>query len=163
MILGYSGRGKIFRDDFVASGHNPFVIDRNPYVVEYLNQKNIASSYGDITNPNFFDELDLDGIQIVVSGSRHFADNLIILDAIKKRAYQILFIVGANKNQEALALYERGADYVALSLDLGSLHSSELLEQINTDISQLEQLRAAHIKSIKNRHAELLLEELKKK
>ncbi len=87
------------------------IIDFDPDVVHYLRRRGWVSVYGDISDPDVFEPFQLSEVQLVISTSPIFEDNLTIVKTFQSRR-QVMVIVRADNDQEARHLYRVGADYV---------------------------------------------------
>ena len=81
------------------------------------------------------------------------ADNLLLIRMARKENKKVAIFVTANQIQEALELYDAGADYVVLPHFLGGEHISLLIEDFTKDIKKVIEHKVKHIKELKERHA----------
>ena len=64
-----------------------------------------------------------------------------------------MVFVTAYKVEDALELYDLGADYVILPHFLGGEHASILIEKVGDDMDQLIKHKLTHIEELKNRQS----------
>lgn len=108
----------------------PFlVLDFNPEVIEKLMQLKIYSLYGDISDPEILEFLNLEKAKLLISTAPSLEDTLILLSELKKRQSQAIVIVRAVSVEDAKLLYKKGADFVILP----ELVTGEVVTQILSD------------------------------
>ncbi len=90
------------------------VIDFDPVVIDNLRRKGIKCLFSDITDPHVLEHVNINDAQVVISTSPNLKDNLDLIRRIKRKGYDIKIIVRAETKEEALELYDEGADYVLL-------------------------------------------------
>ena len=78
-------------------------------------------------------------------------DNLLLIRKLKDVNKKAIVMVTASQVDEALKLYDHGADYVILPHFLGGEHVSLLLEDFTTDINKLLATKIGHIRELKRR------------
>ena len=127
------------------------VIDFNPDVVRRLNKEGIQTLYGDIGDPDILERLNLEDVEIVVSTIPDPADNEFLIKRLKSVNKRAVTFVTANKVEDALALYEKGADYVILPHFLGGSHVSVILQNIDHNIAKLIKTKLSHIEELRER------------
>ncbi len=108
-------------------GENVLVLDFNPEVVEQLKNNFVFCLYGDISDPEVAERLNLKQAKLVVSTVRDLNDNLALLDAVEKAQSKAVVIISAADSAEAIKLYERGAHHVSLPLTLEGTSISRLI------------------------------------
>lgn len=93
----------------------PFlVVDIDPKVVHQLSSERINVLYGDISDPEILDFLDLEKAKLIISTAESDEDNLILLSELKSRKAKATAIIRAATTEEAENLYKAGASYVLL-------------------------------------------------
>ena len=129
---------------------NPYVlIDLNPDTVKKLIERRIPCIYGDTTDPDILETVNIEQAKIVISVISHFEDNEFLLNYLKKVNPKAISIVEGETATEAVELYRLGADYVVIPRFLGGHHASLVLE----DITRKGIKDVIHIK---NKHLEFL-------
>lgn len=99
--------------DFLESEKVPqLVLDFNPHQVETLEKRKIPVIYGDMSDPDMLDKLNLKEAKMVISTVGNFEDNKLLLEDIKMRELDIPVIVRADSLERVEDLYQAGADYV---------------------------------------------------
>jgi len=125
----------------LESLHKRFlVVDFNPDMVAKLHRRGLHAIYGDITDPDIQNLAQLDTARVIVSTIPSVQDSIMLLARVKAGNPGARLIVTAETEDEALTLYERGADYVLLPHFVGGLQIARLLEEDKT-LKSLEKLR----------------------
>jgi len=144
---GYSIFHKLkqMRKDFV-------VIDLNPDIIHRLIRKHVPCIYGDIGDPEVLQKLKLHQVNLVISTIHSHLDNVALLKRLKKDHSHARVIVTSFNPEDALELYESGADYVIIPHYLGGDHVSLMLEEFTTDIDRLILRKLDHIEELRSRN-----------
>ncbi|MBW2992154.1 NAD-binding protein, partial [Candidatus Woesearchaeota archaeon] len=127
------------------------IIDYNPEVIRDLIKSRRSCIYGDVGDTEIWERIDLSKISLVVSTVPEFKDSLLIIKKVKEKNKKAVIYVSANEIDEALTLYDQGADYVILAHFLGGEHASLLIEDYMTDVNKVLKNKLAHIEELKKR------------
>ncbi|MBR9692557.1 hypothetical protein GOV07_01355 [Candidatus Woesearchaeota archaeon] len=151
VLIGYDRTGySIFRSlrrlkkDFV-------VVDFDPDVIRHLLDRNVPCIYGDIGDPEVMEKLRLHQVNMVISTVPNHHQTLALLNMLKKEHSHARVIVTSYQADEALDLYDAGADYVIIPHFLGGEHVSYMLEDISTNLDKLITTKLDHIEELKTR------------
>jgi len=128
------------------------VVDFNPEIIKSLMKQKIPCLYGDLANPVILDRLNFKKAKMVISTIQGQYVNKILIKAAKKENKDITIFLTANQINEALELYDLGADYVVLPHFLGGEHISLLIEDFAEDFNKVIKHKINHIKELKERH-----------
>jgi len=90
------------------------VVDEHPGVITHLQKNKIDCMYGDISDIDFLEELNVNTSKMVISTIKNFDENIILLRMLKEKNHNLIIVLVANQIHEAIQLYEQGADYVIL-------------------------------------------------
>jgi Kef-type K+ transport system membrane component KefB/Trk K+ transport system NAD-binding subunit len=135
------------------------VVDHNPEVIKRLLRKDIECVFGDIEDLEFLQEMGLAEADMVVSTIPNLAANLYLIEQTRESAGgKTLIVLTAEQVDEALELYDAGADYVILPHLLGGEQAARLLEGAGADTSHMKGLiehRRQHITQLKAQRREL--------
>jgi Trk K+ transport system NAD-binding subunit len=151
ILIGYDRIGYSIRNSIDKINKKMIIIDFNPDIIRKLIKEKIPCIYGDIADPEILDRINLKDVEIVISTAVEKQDNLMLLERIKKVNRRASVFVTANRIEEALDLYDAGADYVILPHFLGGDHVSVLLEDVTSDITKLIKTKIDHIEELKRR------------
>ncbi|MBI2130021.1 cation:proton antiporter [Candidatus Woesearchaeota archaeon] len=78
-------------------------------------------------------------------------DNLLIIRKARESNEKAIIFVTANNVDDALELYDAGADYVILPHFLGGEHVSLLIEKFSADLRSIFEIKMRHIEELKER------------
>ncbi len=135
--------------------HIPIVIiDQNPEKIAPLVAKKINCICGDVTNEEIIHSMNIDKARLVVSTIPRFDVTMRLLTKVKSINPKLKFYARANTNEQALKLYEMGADLVILPK---VLESNFLLEKIsifndevdNNKVENASFIRGAYVSYLK--------------
>ncbi|MFH1642541.1 MAG: cation:proton antiporter [Nanoarchaeota archaeon] len=127
------------------------VVDFNPELIKYLIRKKIPCIYGDLGDIELIERLPLKTAKMVISTVPDIVDNLLLIKKVKHVNKDAILYVTANQVEEALSLYDEGADYVILPHFLGGDHLSILIEDFTGDVNKIIELKLKHIKELHQR------------
>jgi Kef-type K+ transport system membrane component KefB/Trk K+ transport system NAD-binding subunit len=135
-------------------GENLIVVDFSPDVIDKLQKEGIPSLYGDMTDPEVYEQLNLKEAKIVVSTIRDIDDNLALLDIMNQAGSKAAVIISAADNAEALKLYEKGAHHVSLPTDLEGASISNLVTDNGNHLRSLMADKKEKLEQVKKIHQE---------
>jgi len=127
------------------------VLDFNPEIVKDMEKKHIPCIYGDIGDQEILDSINLKDAKMVVSTIPTINDNLLLIHKTRRVNNKAIIFVTAMDSDEALELYDNGADYVIIPHFLGGEHASLMLETFSTDVNKIINTKLNHIKELKER------------
>ncbi|MBI4439565.1 cation:proton antiporter [Candidatus Woesearchaeota archaeon] len=151
IVCGYNRIGFSIGNTLKRLKKKMLVIDYNPDVIRKLKEEKVPCIFGDIGNNEIMERVDLKHARIVISTVPTLNDNEMIIEKAKKENPKISIILTANQIDEALTLYEKGADYVILPHFLGGKHISMMIEDYHRDLKSILKLKVAHIDELKER------------
>lgn len=147
LIIGCDRMGKIILKDFLATHRDDVVVlDYNPEVIALLKEKKISCIYGDIESPDILESIDVNKLTRVICTAPNLTDARLILKRIRAENPSAKVILTAQTNEEALDLYDQGADYVMLP----RFTAGEVVANIiKKDDSSLKDVKKNQIERIK--------------
>jgi len=125
------------------------VIDYNPKVILDLTKKGVDCVYGDASDKELIEDLKLDKAKLVISTIPELDANTLIKYRLNEANSKAIFIATADYLNEAVDLYENGADYVIIPHLLGGEYASKMLEQNKTNPEKYKKEREGHISQLK--------------
>ncbi|MBD3310083.1 hypothetical protein GF351_02595 [Candidatus Woesearchaeota archaeon] len=153
ILVGYNRIGYSIYNKLKKLRKKSLVVDFNPEVIKELIKKKIPCLYGDIGDREILERLDFRDVEMVISTVPEKIDNLRLLKLVKEVNKKALVVVTANHVEDALDLYDEGADYVVLPHFLGGEHVSLLIEETSADLNRMIEKKLSHIKELKKRKA----------
>lgn len=124
------------------------VVDFNPNVISVLSKSRIPSMYGDAYDTDFLEELQLDKLKIAVSTIPDFDTNVVLIKSIRSVNPNAVIIARAHQIEEALELYNKGADYVLTPHFLGGEYVAKMISNFDTDKKDYETEKKKHLKML---------------
>ncbi len=108
------------------------VLDFNPHQVELLHSQEIPVIYGDASDPEILDLLNLEEAKMIISTAPDLESSKTLLEDLKLRSINIPVIVRAETIKEAQSLYKKGADLCILpEVMAGDLLLDTIKEHLN--------------------------------
>ncbi|MBI2208477.1 cation:proton antiporter [Candidatus Woesearchaeota archaeon] len=129
------------------------VVDFNPETIKSLIKEKVPALYGDIGDIEILERLGFKRARMVISTIPTKIDNKLLIMTAKKENKKIIVFVTASQINEALELYDAGADYVVLPHFLGGEHLSLLIEDFTSNINRIIEHKIRHIKELRERHS----------
>lgn len=124
----------------------PFVVvDHNPEITRELNDLDIPTICGDITDPHIQGVANVPGAKLIVSTIPNLHDNIALVSMIKTHNAKARIIVTADDEEEAIILYGKEIDYALLPHFIGGVHLAKILKD-NNRYSSLKILKKEHLK-----------------
>ena len=124
------------------------IIDYDPEIIKYLQERKINSIYGDASDIELLDEIVHDNIKMIISVSKDIQVNTILINKFKYINETCIIIVTANTIQDAIKLYEIWATYVIIPHFVWWLHISNLIEKHEFNIKEFSKHKDIHLKRI---------------
>ncbi|MCK4522128.1 MAG: cation:proton antiporter, partial [Nanoarchaeota archaeon] len=124
ILCGYNRIGYSILKTLKGMRKNILVVDFNPEVIKDLINKKVPCLYGDVGDIETTDRLDLKKAEMVISTVPDIHNNLMIIKKTREQNNKAKIFVTTNEIEEALNLYDAGADYVILPHFLGGEHAS---------------------------------------
>jgi len=153
IVIGYNRIGYSVVDKLKKLRKKILVVDFNPEAIRALIAQKIPCIYGDISDLEIIERLELKGVKTIISTVSDLADNKLLITKLKHENNKAVAIVTALDVPEALELYDAGADYVILPHFIGGEHVSLLLEDFSKNIKNLLKTKTAHIDELQRRHS----------
>ncbi|MEA3255357.1 MAG: cation:proton antiporter [Candidatus Altiarchaeota archaeon] len=133
------------------------VVDYDPDVIKQLMEQRIPCIYGDMGDAEILEKIGLGNARIVVSTIPDQGANLLLIYETKKRNPETLIFITANYLDQALELYNAGADYVILPKMISGDRISSLVKTCIEDKGKIKKVRKDHIFKLEDVEREELL------
>lgn len=127
------------------------VVDYNPEVIFRMVKEGYHCIYGEVTDEEIIERMNLKGITMLISTVPMLEDNLFLLRKAREANKRAKVLVTANTIEEAFELYDKGADYVILPHFLGGEHASNLIDQFRSKKIKLHEEKKKHLEVLKDR------------
>jgi Trk K+ transport system NAD-binding subunit len=146
LLFGYNRTGYDVLKSLQHLKGSLLVIDFSPDIIASLAREGVQCKYGDASDTELLDELNVCKASLVISTIPDFDTNLLLLSKIREKNKHSIVIIVSHQAEEALILYNRGATYVIIPHFLGGYHTAALIEDFGLDIKKFLTEQAKHIK-----------------
>lgn len=154
VLLGYRKGGTEFVRTFKKMNKRFVVVDYDPEVMEALEGQGLNLLYGDATDPEMIEELQLKKAKLVVSTISDFATNEFLAHWLEKENNTAVFICSADTAAHAAQLYASGAAYVMLPHFIGSEKIGTFLQRSGFSKTEFRKYREKHLRRLEAYYAE---------
>lgn len=148
VLFGYHKGGHEFVDAFRDTGKKYVVVDYDPDIIEVMERQHIHHIYGDATDLEILEELNIRKAETVVSTITDYMTNRILVQHVTGHNSQAAFICHADNYDDAAKLYRHGATYVMLPHFIGSERMSSFIKRNGNSKQAFEIYRKRHIASV---------------
>ncbi|MBW6431928.1 cation:proton antiporter, partial [Patescibacteria group bacterium] len=148
ILFGYNRMGKSIEKSLKKMKKRYLIIDYNPEVIKALSETGVESRYGDASDSELLDELDLCKSQMVISTVKDYDTNALMIKKVRERNRDIIVLTVSNQEDEALELYKRGSTYVILPHHLGGHHAAMMIEEFQFSMKKFLKEKEKHSKQL---------------
>jgi hypothetical protein len=148
VLIGYAKMGIPLVETFNNLKSNFFIIDYDPQMIQNLKKKNYDCLYADVSNLDTFDEINLSATKMVISTIKDADTNLMLINTVKGINKKTIIIVLSHQIDEALRLYEQGADYVIMPFHIGGHQTSSLIAEYGFDLEKFLLEKNRHVSKL---------------
>lgn len=153
VMFGYRKGGHEFVQTFKKSNKKFLVVDYDPLVIDLLNHYDIPNIYGDATDLELLEEINIETVKLVISLSGDFELNKTLLSQIVKRNQKAVLIARADTIEQANSLYTAGASYVMMPHFIGSEKLSQFIAKHGLKKSEFALYKKQHQSKLQARYA----------
>jgi Kef-type K+ transport system membrane component KefB len=133
ILIGYAKMGVSLIESFRGLKKKFLVVDYDPKIIQELNKEKIDCLYGDASNLDTMEELNLRNIKMLISTVKDTEANLVLINAIRQINPNCIIITLSHHIDDSLLLYEQGANYVIMPFHIGGHHTSTLISEFGFD------------------------------
>lgn len=148
ILFGANRVGGTFLRTYPHLKKKVLVIDFNPEIIENLKKQMTPCMYGDITNLEILRRVNFTSAKVVISTVQREQDNIFLLNYVKVIRSDALIILTAKTIDEAIELYNAGADYVLVPTVKSGEIISGLLAKYLENKKGLLKLKQDHIRAL---------------
>jgi len=124
------------------------VVDFNPTIIRNLTARKVDCIFGDISDPEILDELNLPAAKLIISTVPDLEDNLVILSEAKRRGFNGIFILTSYWAEDGIKLYNQGADYVVIPEFIGGKHLTRILADHWHNLFEIHEFKDKHLQDL---------------
>ncbi len=151
ILFGYNRIGFDLLESFKKIKKKFLVVDYNPETIRCLAKEETDCRYGDASDSELLNELNLSKAKMVYSTIPDFETNLLLINKIKESNKKAIIIVVSHQIDEAMELYDKGATYVIMPHFLGGHYASTLIEKYGLNLNKFLKEKVVHIEHLKER------------
>ncbi len=151
ILIGYSRMGYTIAEHLQKNNQHTLIIDYNPERVDELQKKGKNAILADANDAELYAELRIEKIRVLVSTVVDAKLSSLLIQLIRKRNKKATLILSCARSDEAIELYEQGADYVIVPHLVGGDHATILLDAAHTNLELFAEHKEKHIKKLHTR------------
>jgi voltage-gated potassium channel Kch len=148
LLLGYSEGGAGFVKTFREMKKRYVVIDYDPEVIETLERQHITHLYGDATDTELLEEINVHKSELVISTITSTATNRLLASYLSQVNPDAVFICHADSLDDGESLYQAGAAYVLMPHRIGDEHINQFIKRNGTTPGAFKNHRRQQLKAI---------------
>lgn len=131
VVCGYNRIGYSILKALGKRKDELLVVDFNPEVIRHLAGKNYPCIYGDAGDAEIIERINPKKVSMLISTVPSVSTNHFLLNKLREINKKAFAIVTANQVDEALKLYNNGADYVILPHLIGGDHVAGIIKKMD--------------------------------
>lgn len=158
VLFGYRKGGHEFLKTFKKMEKKFVVVDYDPENIETLERQQVPYLYGDATDPELLDELNLAKARLVISTIGDRETNHFLAHWLATHNPRAVFVCSADRAEHASDLYSEGASYVMMPHYIGSEKISTFIRRNGFNKSEFKAFREKHLSYLQS-HFEEQIEE----
>jgi len=124
------------------------VVDYNPEIIKHLVAEGYNAVFGDISDPEVLEELELGKAKLIVVTDSNLEDNEMLIKFARSKNYKGPIIGTSYWFLDGVRLYEYGADYVIVPEFVGGKHISRMLSESWNDLGDLKKNKTKHFEEL---------------
>ena len=148
ILIGYRRGGSEFVKVLKNISKRYLIIDYDPEAIEELDRKQLPYIYGDATDPELLDEIDITKTKLIISHMSDHDSNRLIVEFVSSSNDKTVIICHAETAHQAAELYGLGASYVMLPHYLGSEKISSFIKRNGFHKSEYQKFRDKHLSQL---------------
>lgn len=145
VLCGYNRIGFSVLKSFEDIKKKVLIIDYNPEVINKLIKEGYHCIYGEVTDEEILERMNLPKIEMLISTITSVNDTILLLKRARKANRSSKLIVTAADVEDAFKFYRNGADYVILPHFLGGELASNFITNIRKNKVKISDEKKKHI------------------
>lgn len=117
---------------------NFLVVDFNPEIIKSLVASGHNAVFGDVSDPEVLEELELGRAKLLVITDPDFGDTSLLIKFAKSKNFHGPIVTTAYWIHDAVKMYEAGADYVVVPETIGGDHAARILDEHWENLSKIK-------------------------
>lgn len=152
ILFGYKKGGHEFIKVFKTITKHFAVVDYDPDVIDELEHQGVPYIYGDVTDPELLEEVDMSKLKLIVTLVSDHSSNVFLLHHMEMVNPKAVIICHADSATEAAELYTLGASYVMMPTHIGSEKISAFIKKNGFSKTEFKRYRKKHIEYIQKHY-----------
>ncbi len=145
VLFGYRRNSGEFLKTFRKMDKRFVVVDYDPDMVEAMEKNNEEYQYGDATDSEFLEELQLEKSKLIVSTISDFKTNEFLGSWLKTHNPSAVFVCTSDNATNASKLYSEGASYVMMPHFVGNERLSAFIRKNGFSKTEFKHYREKHL------------------
>jgi Kef-type K+ transport system membrane component KefB len=145
ILFGYQRGGSEFVPVFERVTKKYIVIDYDPEAIDELDRKQVPYLYGDATDLELLDEINLDKARLVISVITDFDTNVFLLKQLEQHNGAAVMVCHADNVEQAIELYGLGASFVVMPHFIGNEKVSAFIRKNGFKKTEFKHYRDKHL------------------
>lgn len=152
VLFGYNKGGSEFIKVMKQMGKKFVVVDYDPEIIDTLAPKNLNLIYGDVTDIELLNEIDMTYAKLIVSTIGDHPTNMFLSRWIEKINPRAVFVCPADTAKQASELYNEGAAYVIMPHYIGSEKISAFIKRNGFNKTEFRHFREKHLQYLQTHY-----------
>jgi Kef-type K+ transport system membrane component KefB len=153
VLFGYNKGGQEFVRVMEQMNKKYVVVDYDPEVIDSLEHQQVNYLYGDVTDLEMLEELNMATAKLVVSTVSDHDTNLFLVRWLEKVNPHAVFVCAAESASQASSLYEEGAAYVMMPHYIGSEKIGSFIKRNGFNKSEFRKFREKHLQYLETHYS----------
>ena len=124
------------------------VVDFNPEIIKTLQASGYNAVFGDISDPEVLEELELGRAKAIIVTDVNVDDSHQLIKFAKGKDYKGPVVGASYWIHDAVKLYEIGADYVVVPETLGGKHVAKILGEHWENLGEIKKAKTKHFEEL---------------
>ena len=153
VLFGFNKGGQEFVRVMQQMKKKYVVVDYDPDVIDTLEHQQIPYLYGDVTDLELLEELNMATAKLVVSTVSDHDTNLFLVRWLEKVNPHAVFVCAADNATQASSLYEEGAAYVMMPHYIGSEKIGSFIKKNGFNKTEFRRFREKHLQYLETHYS----------
>lgn len=127
------------------------IVDHDPEKIIELSKKGIECKFGDASDIEFLQTLNLKNVKMVISTIPDLDTNMFLIKQIRNTNKDAIIIVVAYRIDDAFELYKNGATYVLMPHFLGGSYIASIIEKYRFSAEKFLKEQLTHLEELEER------------
>ena len=150
VVLFGAGRvAKNISESLKETNTSNIIIEHDPETIKDLEEKNLNIQYGDASNIEFVESINMSDMKVLISTIPDVDVNILLFTTARKIRPDSIIMGTAKNTEDALALYEAGFDYVITPHILGAQHIDLLFREYGLNREGYDMMRHHHLNELR--------------